>query len=162
LTVISSVYRYDHSQGTAMTESRSWTWTLTTAGLLQIGMAIAHFGLQYEWRGVDGGSLPPQLLWALFALNFSWSTLVLLVGGLTAYAGRLDPRAASARALVLVMAVFWTVHGIYMVVEPMPVPPRLAWIQGPIVAFPATLILLQGFALLSTRRSPAATTTAPN
>jgi hypothetical protein len=90
-------------------------------------------------------------MWALFALNFSWSTLVLLVGGLTIYAGRLDPRAASGRALVVIVAVFWTVHGVYMVVEPMPVPPGLAWIQGPIVAFPATLVVLLGLALLSTR-----------
>jgi len=142
-----------------MNASRSWTWALAAAGVLQIGMAIAHFGLQYEWRGVDGGSLPAQLRWALFALNFSWSTLVLLVGGLTVYAGRLDPRAASVRVLVLIVAVFWTVHGIYMVVEPMPVPPRLAWIQGPIVAFPATLILLQGVALVSTRRSASAAVT---
>jgi hypothetical protein len=143
-----------------MTASKPWTWTLTAAGLLQIGMALAHFGLQYEWRGVDGGSLPAQLRWALFALNFSWSTLVLLVGGLTIYAGRLDPRAASVRTLVLIVAVFWTIHGIYMVVEPMPVPPRLAWIQGPIVAFPATVILLHALALLSTKRSATATATA--
>jgi hypothetical protein len=142
-----------------MNASRSWTWALTAAGVLEIGMAIAHFGLQYEWRGVDGGSFPAQLRWALFALNFSWSTLVLLVGGLTVYAGRLDPRAASVRVLVLIVAVFWTVHGIYMVVEPMPVPPRLAWIQGPIVAFPAMLILLQGVALVSTRRSASAALT---
>lgn len=126
----------------------------------QIGTVVGLFGhcegsgdeKHYEWRGVDGGSLPPQLRWALFALNFSWSTLVVLVGGLTVYEGRLDPRAASVRALVLIVGVFWTVHGIYMVVEPMPVPPRLAWIQGPIVALPATLILLHGVALLSTRR----------
>jgi hypothetical protein len=144
-----------------MNASRSWTWALTAAGVLEIGMAIAHFGLQYEWRGVDGGSFPAQLRWALFALNFSWSTLVLLVGGLTVYAGRLDPRAASVRVLVLIVAVFWTAHGIYVVVEPMPVPPRLAWIQGPIVAFPATLILLQGIALVSTRRSASATVTSP-
>jgi hypothetical protein len=143
-----------------MKSSRLWAWTLTAAGLLQIGMAIAHFGLQYEWRGVDGGSLPPQLLWALFALNFSWSTLVLLVGGLTLYAGRLDPTAPSVRTLVAIVAVFWTVHGIYMVVEPMPVPPRLAWIQAPIVAFPASVILLSGLAWLSTKRSTTAKTTA--
>jgi hypothetical protein len=144
-----------------MDGSRWWTWALTAAGVLQIGMAIAHFGLQYEWRGVDGGSLPAQLRWALFALNFSWSTLVLLVGGLTVYAGRLNPRASSVRVMVLIVAVFWTVHGIYMVVEPMPVPPRLTWIRGPIVAFPATLILLQGVALVSTRRSASAALTSP-
>jgi hypothetical protein len=54
-----------------MKSSRFWTWTLVAAGFLQIGMAIAHFGLQYEWRGVDGGSLAPQLRWALFAQTFS-------------------------------------------------------------------------------------------
>jgi len=136
-----------------MRASKAWTWTLTAAGLLQIGMAIAHFGLQYEWRGVDGGSLPPQLRWALFALNFSWSTLVLLVGGLFVNAARLNPRTELVRTLVLIVAVFWTIHGVYMVVEPMPVPQRLAWIQGPIVAFPATLVALLGIALLSTKRS---------
>jgi hypothetical protein len=135
-----------------MNASRSWTWTLTAAGVLQIGMALAHFGLQYEWRGVDGGSLPTQLRWALFALNFSWSALVLLVGGLIIYGARLDPRAPFVRALIVVVAIFWAVHGIYMVVEAMPLPPRLAWIQGPIVAFPATLILLHGVALLATKR----------
>ena len=134
-----------------MRTSKSWTWALTAAGLLQIGMAMAHFGLQYEWRGVDGGSLPAQLRWALFALNFSWSTLVLLVGGLTIYAGRLDPTAAFTRGMVLIVSGFWTIHGIYMVVEPMPVPQRLAWIQAPIVAFPMTLIMLHDVALLSTR-----------
>jgi hypothetical protein len=135
-----------------MNASRTWTWTLMAAGLLQIGMALAHFGLQYEWRGVDGGSLPAQLRWALFAVNFSWSTLVLLVGGLVVYAGRRDPNASFIRALVLIVGVFWMTHGIYMVVQPMPVPPRLAWIQGPIVAFPTTLILLHGLALLATKR----------
>ena len=103
--------------------------------------------------GVDGGSFPPQLRWALFALNFSWSTLVLFVGGLTIYAARLDPKAALVRALVVIVGVFWTIHGLYMVVEPMPVPSRLAWIQAPIVTFPATLIVLHGIALLSTKRT---------
>ena len=137
-----------------MRASKAWTWTLTAAGLLQIGMAIAHFGLPtiFEWSSVRGGLLPPITLWALLALNFSWSTLVLLVGGLTIYAARLHPTTELVRTLVLIVAVFWTTHGVYMVVEPMPVPQRLAWIQGPIVAFPATLIVLLGIALLSTKR----------
>ena len=149
------------TEGTVTKASKAWTWMLTAAGLLQIGMAIGHFGLPtiFEWSSVGGGTLPAITLWALLALNFSWSTLVLLVGGLTMYVGRPDPRAALARALVFIVAVFWTIHGIYMVVEPMPVPPRLAWIQGPIVTFPVTLILLLGVALLSTTRR--AVTAAP-
>jgi len=78
---------------------------------------------------------------------------VLLVGGLTIFAGRRDPHAATVRALVLIIGVFWAIHGVYMVVEPMPVPARLSWIQGPIVAFPATLIVLHGVALIFTKRS---------
>ncbi len=136
-----------------MKPPKAWSWPLRLAGLLLVGMSLAHFGLQYEWRGVDAGNLPAQLRWALFALNFSWSTLVLLLGGLTIHAARLDPRAALVRALIVIMSVFWTVHGIYIVVVPMPVPARLAWIQAPIVAFPVMLILLHGIALLSTRRS---------
>lgn len=139
-----------------MTTSKVWKSALTAAGILQIGMAVAHFCLQFEWRGVDGGSLPAQLRWALFALNFSWSTLVLLIGGLTIYVGRRDSHAAMVRTLVLIIGVFWAIHGVYMVVEPMPVPQRLAWIQGPIVAFPATLILVLAVALLSTKRTGAA------
>ena len=56
------------------------------------------------------------------------------------------------RSLVPSIGVFWTIPGVYMLVEPMPVPPRLAWIQGPIVAFPAMLILLHGAALIFSKR----------
>jgi hypothetical protein len=91
-------------------------------------------------------------LWALLALDFSWSTLVLLIGGMVIYAGRLDPQATFVRGMVRLVMVFWTSHGIYMVVEPMAVPPRLAWIRALIVAFPATLILLHALALLATKR----------
>ena len=144
-----------------MKASSTWAWTLTTAGLLQIGMAIAHFGLPtiFEWSTVGDGILPPITLWALLALNFSWSTLVLLVGGLTIYAARLHPTTELVRTLVLIVAVFWTIHGVYMVVEPMPVPQRLEWIQGPIVAFPVTLIGLLAVALLSTKRTGVVTGT---
>jgi len=118
---------------------------------MQIGIALAHFGLQYEWRGVDGGSLPAQLRWALFALNFSWSTVVLAVGILMVYAARLNTNTPFLRATIFSVGLFWTMHGIYMVVMPMPVPARLAWIQGPIVAFPIMVVLLQWLPLVLTR-----------
>jgi hypothetical protein len=132
-----------------MRGTKAWTWALTAAGLLQIGLALAHFSLPtvFEWSSVGSGRLPSITLWALLALNYSWSTLVLLVGSLAVYAARLNPNTQFVRAAVLIIAVFWTIHGLYMVIEPMPVPPRLAWIQGPIVAFPATLILLHAVAL---------------
>lgn len=132
-------------------QTRLWTWPLTASGLLQCGMMAAHIGLQYEWRGVDPGGFPPQLVWALFALNFSWTFLMGGVGALMIYTARLHPHAALVRATVLVGAIFWTVHGLYMVLEPIPLPARLAWLQGPIVTFPITLVVLQGIALFATR-----------
>jgi hypothetical protein len=136
-----------------MKPTKAWTWALTAAGILQIGMALAHFTLPttFDWTNA-GTSLPPILLWALLTLNFSWSALVLIIGGLIIYAGRRDPHAAFVRPLVLMVGVFWTMHAIYILMHPMPLPPRLAWIHGPIVAFPATLILLHGIALISTKR----------
>jgi len=46
------------------------------------------------------------------------------------------------RSLVLTIGVFWTIRGVYMLVEPMPA----------IVAFPAMLILLHGAALIFSKR----------
>jgi hypothetical protein len=34
---------------------------LITAGIMECGMALAHFGLQYEWAGFDFDDLPAQL-----------------------------------------------------------------------------------------------------
>ena len=50
-----------------MKSRRSWTWTLTAAGLLQISLAIAHFGLptMFDWSSSVGDSLPPLQQWAL-------------------------------------------------------------------------------------------------
>lgn len=136
-----------------MSTVKSWTGILMASGLLQIAMAIAHFGLQYEWQGVEAGGFPLHLRWALFALNFSWSTLVLLLGALMVHAARLGPTSDFTRTAVLTVGLFWTVHAVYVAVEPMPVPPRLQWIHGPIVAFPVTLAVLSGMAWRAARPS---------
>jgi hypothetical protein len=110
-----------------MTTSKAWKSALTAAGILQIGMALGHFSLPttFDWTSA-GVTLPPILLWALLTLNFSWSALVLTIGALIIYASRRDPRAAFVRSLVLFVALFWTAHFIYIVIQPMPLPPRLA------------------------------------
>jgi hypothetical protein len=138
-----------------MKSRRSWTWTLTAAGLLQISVAIAHFGLptMFDWSSSVGDSLPPLLRWALFLFNFSWSTIVLGIGALTIYAAKLSSNAPLARAMILMLALFWSAHASYVVFEPMPLPVRLAWVQAPVVAFPVTLIALLAVALLTTKRS---------
>src|SRR3954447_19539377 len=82
-------------RGVSMRAQASWGMPIGIAGLLDCGMSLAHFGLQWEWHQVQHfGSLAPQLQWALFALNFSWGVLLLCVGALvlrSAAAGAGDP-----------------------------------------------------------------------
>jgi hypothetical protein len=134
---------------------RLWHVLLAAAGVLEGGMALAHFGLQYEWSLLrDFGNLPAQLVWALFALNFSWGVLVLAISGLVLYAARLGPSAgAFVRRFVFLVGLFWLVHGVYVLAVPMPLPPRLQWIQWPMAAFPVTIIALHWVPLVVYRTS---------
>src|SRR5437868_9342564 len=106
-----------------MRKASMWFISLLVAGILECGMAVAHFGLQWEWSAVrDFGSLPPQLVWALFALNFSWGVLLLAVGGLVLYASMLESRDSFVRHSMFVIGAFWALHGAYVALLPMPLP----------------------------------------
>ena len=127
-----------------MGSDRLWLVLLTAAGVLEGGMALAHFGLQYEWSLLrDFGNLPAQLAWALFALNFSWGVLLLAISGLVLYAAKLGPAAgAFVRRFVFLVGLFWLIHGAYVLAVPMPLPPQLQWIRFPMAAFPVMIIAL--------------------
>src|ERR1041385_3099917 len=133
-----------------MSASKSWTAALMLAGLLQVGIAAVHFRL-LAWVGADRASLPPQLGWGLFTLNFSWSLLVMLIGIRTLYATKVNANERFVRVVVAAAALFWAVHGLYVALTPMAVPPRLAWIQAPIVAFPFSVAALLLIALVGSR-----------
>jgi len=134
-----------------MKSSARWWIPVGLAGALTSAMAIAHFGLQWEWHQItDFGNLPPQLQWALFALNFSWGVLLLGVGALVVSAAARGAADAMARRLVLVVGGFWAVHGMYVAFVPMPLPPQLVWLRAPLLAFPATLVVLHSVALAAT------------
>jgi len=143
-----------------MRSSRWWLIPVGIAGVLDFAMAIAHFGLQWEWHQVtDFGTLLPQLRWALFALNFSWAVLLLGVSALVLSAASRGFADAMARRLVLVVGVFWAVHGLYVALIPMPLPSQLSWLRAPLLAFPAMMVLLHSTALVATlsdRHLPAA------
>jgi hypothetical protein len=132
---------------------RLWFVLLATAAVLEGGMALLHFGLQYEWSLLpDFGNLPVQLTWALFALNFSWGVLLLAISGLVLYASKLGPTAgAFVRAFVFTVGLFWLVHGVYVLAVPMPLPARLSWIRLPMAAFPLAITALHWAPLLACR-----------
>lgn len=86
-----------------------WRVSLYLAGVLECGMALYHSILPFHmgWaRGLAG--VPDTLVWALYALNFSWSVLVFLAGALILYAARLGPTAGQfAKRTVFVVALHW-------------------------------------------------------
>jgi hypothetical protein len=140
-------------EGHSVQSRKLWSVLLTAAGVLEVGMALAHFGLQYEWSLMrDFGTLPAHLVWALFALNFSWGVLLFAVSGLVFVAAKLGPSAgAFVRRFVFTVGLFWLIHGIYVVAVPMPLPPQLLWIQVPMAAFPLTIVALHWVPLLVSR-----------
>jgi hypothetical protein len=115
-------------------------------------MAVAHFGLQYEWKSARLDGIPAQLGWALFALNFSWAAMLLAVGALMLHAATLNPDTPFVRKTVLVVGLFWVAHGAYVWAVPMPLPRELLWMRTPMAVFPLAIITLQWGALLTTKQ----------
>lgn len=137
-----------------MRSPRLWIVSLGLAGIHDCGMALYHFVLPYHmgWqRGLEG--VPDSLAWALFALNFSWSLLMFLVGSLVLYAARLGPMAGLfARRMILAVGLFWALHGAYTWLNPLPLPEALRWLRYVLGAFPLLVIVLHWLPLAAYRR----------
>ena len=139
-----------------MQSSRLWSVSLVIAGGLSCSMALYHSVLPYQmgWRQGLGG-VPDSIVWALFALNFSWSLLVVLAGSLVIFAARLGPRAGTyARSAVFAVGLFWAIHGAYTWLHPLPLPSSLEWLRYVLGLFPATLVILHWLPLAVCRGTP--------
>lgn len=136
-----------------MRPSRLWFVSLGFAGGIGGSMALYHFVLPYHmgWRrGLDG--VADSIVWALFALNFSWSLIVLLAEILVLYAARLGPEAGTfARRTVFTVGLFWAIHGAYTWINPLPLPARLAWLRLVLGVFPALVVVLHWLPLVTSR-----------
>jgi hypothetical protein len=134
-----------------------WRLSLGFAGVLECGIALYHGVLPYhmEWaRGLDG--VPDSLVWAIFALDFSWSVVVFLAGCLIIYAAGLGPAAGRfARRTVFVFGLFWLIHGLYTLLNPLPLPPSLVWLRALLGAFPVIVVALHWLPLAVYRRHSA-------
>ena len=132
---------------------RLWSVSLSLAGIIGGGMGLYHFVLPYHmgWRGgLDG--VADSLVWALFALNFSWSLLVVLSGILVLYAARLGPAAGTfARRTVFAVGLFWAIHGAYTWLHPLPLPPSLTWLRYVLGLFPRVVVGLHWLPLFANR-----------
>ncbi len=135
---------------------RLWFVTLLIAAIDDCGLALYHFMLPYQfgWSNALKG-VADTLVWALFALNFSWSVLVFLMGVLVLYLARLGPAAGKfAKVTLFAVGLFWAIHGAYTWLNPFPLPPSLLWVRWPIDAFPAIALSLHWLPLVVYRRRP--------
>ena len=139
-----------------MRSRRLWFVSLGLAGTLDCGIALYHFMLPYhmDWRrGLEG--VADSLVWALFALNFSWSLLVFLAGGLVLYAAKLGPMAGPfATRTVFVVGLFWVIHGVYTWLNPLSLPDALFWLRYVLGVFPVLVVVLHWLPLFAYRGAP--------
>ena len=150
--------RSDNASGPKVIRSFTfWRLSLGLAGALECGIALYHAVLPYhlEWaRGLGG--VPDSLVWAIFALNFSWSVLVFLVGCIIIYAAGLGPAAGRfAKRTVFVVGLFWLIHGLYTWLNPLPLPPTLVWLRALLGGFPAIVVALHWLPLAVYRQHSA-------
>lgn len=129
---------------------RIWRTSLLVAGIHDCGLAAYHFVLPHhmQWRrGLEG--VADSLVWALFALNFSWSLLLFLVGCLVIDAARRGPRAGPfARRTIFTVGLFWMVHGLYTWANPFPLPVSLQWLGVVFGVFPVIVVILHWLPLV--------------
>jgi hypothetical protein len=133
-----------------MSRNRKW-WSvpLAIAGLHSCALAAYHFVLPFHmrWRsGLDG--VPDSIVWALFALNFSWSLLVFLTGALVLRAAVLGPAHGFVKSTVFTIGLFWALHGAYTWANPLPLPASLQILKYVLAAFPALVVTLHWFPLI--------------
>lgn len=103
-----------------------------------------------QWnRGLDG--VADSLVWALYALNFSWSLLVFLTGTLVIYAALRGPAGPFMRRAIFTVGLFWAIHGVYTWLHPMAMPASLAWLKILLAAFPVIVVTLHWLPLVLTR-----------
>jgi hypothetical protein len=112
-----------------------------------------HSVMPYQMGWRQGlGDAPDSIVWALFALNFSWSTLVFLAGCLVLHAAWLGPGAGTfARRTIFAVGLFWAIHGAYTWLNPLPLPASLALLKYVLWLFPAVVVALHWLPLVTYR-----------
>ena len=128
-----------------MTRSpRLWIVSLVLAGIHDCGLGLYHLVLPYHmsWRRGLGG-VADSLVWALFALDFSWSMLVPLVGSLVFYAAKLGPPGrAFCQTNAFTVGLFWVIHGAYTWLNPLPLPRSMVVLRYVLGLFPVVAVTL--------------------
>jgi len=141
--------RYDRSR----TASLVATISLAVGASLSSSMGAYHFFLpwQFHWgefvTGVD-----ENIHWALFAINFFFSFLLVCGGILTFVALRAFRRAQRCdRGILIAVCGFWLANSLYQIFVPMPMPEQMWPLRVALLAFAMLSMLAYLTSLLALR-----------
>jgi hypothetical protein len=110
-----------------MRHKRIATVALAIAASTSSAMGAYHYFLpsMFHWNEFVKG-IPDIIQWALFSINFFFSSLLLAGGILTFMALRAVRRSSRAdRGILFAMSGFWLLNVFYQLLIPMPIPTRL-------------------------------------
>lgn len=96
--------------------------------------------------------VPEPIPWALFSINFFFSSL-LLAGGILTFVAlcALHRSAQPDRGILAAMAGFWLVNTLYQLFIPMPLPARMWPLHVVLVGFAVVTLLAYATSLLAIR-----------
>lgn len=107
-------------------------------GLVSIlGLTGYHFFLPHhaQW-GQLMASMPAALGWALELLNFAWSLAIMsFAATMLVFLWRPDQGQQVKQIASLGFMVYWVGHTGFLILNPMPLPVNLGWIQMVMVGF---------------------------
>jgi hypothetical protein len=137
-----------------MTRKSTATMALTVAASCSSLMGAYHFFLpsMFHW-GAFLKKVPEPIPWALFSINFFFSSL-LLAGGILTFVALRALRACSHpdRGILFAMAAFWLANTLYQVFIPMPLPARMWPLHVVLLGFAALTLLAYVVSLTATRQ----------
>ena len=141
----------------SFSRSRLWLYGLGFAGINECAMALYHFVLPFQMGWERGlGGVPSSIVWALYALNFSWSLIVLILGVLVLSVAKAGPDAGVfGRRIVLAAGLCWLIHGAYTWIRPLPMPASWIALRAALAAFPLIMVAFHWAPLFATRASSA-------
>jgi hypothetical protein len=112
---------------------------LSIGSILFISIGGYHIFLPHLWNWSEfSSSMPDMVEWALFAVNFFMSSLMIIIGVFTLI---IIKRNNSNNNLILLLgALFWLLNFSYQIINPTPIPKKLfamkiGFLIPPIIGF---------------------------
>jgi len=119
---------------------------LYIGGLFFIGIGIYHVLLPYVWHWKEFTNRLPDLIeWAVYAINFLMSALMIILGVATLYTvNNKSLNLKEKKLLYLICLIFWVLNFAYQLVNPTPIPEDLILLKVGFLIPPILCIFIYG------------------